>query len=163
MSTKKCSKCHKILPVERFGKISTRFKKDGSPVLKSRCKKCLASDQAAWVDIRGDDYREYRQEYESNWRYHQEEHLHDYESKRNINRRELWRKFMADKKCAKCGMNDSRCLQWHHRDPSQKSFTITSAFYCRRKSWKSIMDEVSKCECLCANCHFITHAELRQT
>lgn len=163
MSTKKCSKCHKILPIEQFGKISTRFKKDGSLVIKSRCKKCLASDQATWVDVRGDDYREYRQDYESNWRYYQSEHLHNYENKRNINRRQLWHEFMSDKKCAKCGMNDSRCLQWHHRNPSSKSFTIGSAVYSRNKSWDTIMNEVSKCECLCANCHFITHAELRQT
>lgn len=161
MSSKKCSKCHKILPIEQFGIISTRFLKDGSPVVKSRCKKCLANDQSNWVDIRGEEYKDYRQEYESNWRYYNSEHLISFEDKRNTNRRIQWKDFMSKQKCNRCGIDDNRVLQWHHIDPSTKSFNISSSVYSRNKSWDLIMKEIEKCECLCANCHFITHAELR--
>lgn len=163
MSSKKCSKCHQTLPIDQFGIISTRFRKNGSPVIKSRCKKCLSKDQSDWVDMRGAEYKDYRQDYESNWRYYNSEHLVSFENKRNTNRRKQWKKFMAKQKCNKCGIKDSRVLQWHHIDPSTKSFNIGSAIYSRNKSWQIIMQEIDKCECLCANCHFITHAELRDT
>lgn len=163
MSSKKCSKCKQLLPIENFGIISTRLDKNGNPRIKSRCKKCLSQDQQIWADIRGEKYQEYRQDYESNWRYHNTEHLENYENTRNMNRRIAWKNFMADKKCKRCGNNDVRVLQWHHRDPSQKKFIISSSVYSRNKSWLLIMQEVDKCDCLCANCHFITHHEMRQT
>jgi predicted Zn-ribbon and HTH transcriptional regulator len=42
--------------------------------------------------------------------------LEEYENNRNINRREQWKNFMKDKRCKKCGFDDSRALQWHHLD-----------------------------------------------
>ncbi len=162
MSTKKCSKCKKDLPISQFGVISTRFDKNGNPRIKCRCKKCLSTDQASWVDVRGDEYKEHRQDYESNWRYYNSENISNYENKRNVNRRKWWKEFMSSQSCSKCGMSDPRCLQWHHIDPSSKSFNIATSVYSRNKSWDIIINEINKCECLCANCHFITHAEARE-
>lgn len=54
-------------------------------------------------------------------------------------------------KCSKCGYN--RCiiaLEFHHKDPSKKSFTI-SGKHCL--SWQRIREELDKCVLLCANCH----------
>ena len=159
--TKKCNKCKQELPLESFGIISTRKNKNGKSLIKSRCKKCLAGDQMFYSDEKGESYKDYRQEYEQIWRYYHSEHLEQYENNRNTNRRELWKDFMKDKQCIKCGFNDPRALQWHHVDPKNKSFNVATSVYSRKHSWTDIMNEISKCECLCANCHFITHAQLR--
>lgn len=58
-------------------------------------------------------------------------------------------------KCATCGY--SKCLAAlhpHHKDPSQKRFTIGAA-KCRR--WALVRKELDKCELLCANCHAELH------
>jgi len=60
-------------------------------------------------------------------------------------------------KCEKCGY--SRCMAsliFHHRDPKQKSFGITS----KSKSFESLKKEVNKCSLLCSNCHGEVHAGL---
>jgi hypothetical protein len=62
-------------------------------------------------------------------------------------------------KCERCGYN--RCidaLEFHHADPTQKDFNISSKGYTR--SWKRVQAELDKCVMLCANCHRETHAKL---
>lgn len=59
-------------------------------------------------------------------------------------------------KCVKCGSIDG--LQFHHRDPTSKSFTIT-------KGWSQKADkmavELEKCDLVCVACHKIEHQKLR--
>ena len=53
--------------------------------------------------------------------------------------------------CAVCGYNRShRSLQFHHVDPSTKSFPMTMA---RGKSIAAYRHEAAKCVLVCANCH----------
>jgi hypothetical protein len=55
-------------------------------------------------------------------------------------------------RCEICGY--SKCLaalELHHRDPSQKSFSLGDRGYTR--SWEKIFLEIQKCVLLCANCH----------
>ncbi len=52
--------------------------------------------------------------------------------------------------CAKCGENRTYVLEYHHKDPSQKDFTIGAA---KKGSLALIQDEIDKCVVLCANCH----------
>lgn len=62
-------------------------------------------------------------------------------------------------KCQRCSY--SKCieaLEFHHTDPAQKDFNISSKGYTR--SWKRVQIELDKCLMLCANCHRETHAEL---
>lgn len=60
--------------------------------------------------------------------------------------------------CAKCGETTPVCLDAHHVDPAAKEFTIS------RSSWwrmaKDIESELTKCVCLCKNCHAKLHAGL---
>lgn len=61
-------------------------------------------------------------------------------------------------RCQKCGYD--RCmeaLEFHHRDPAQKDFSISSKGYTR--SWKRVREELDKCIMLCANCHRELHAQ----
>ncbi len=71
-------------------------------------------------------------------------------------------KFISEYKskngCEICGLSDSRVLEFHHRDPKSKEFTIAIAYY-NRVGIDKIMEEIKKCAILCANCHRVTHYE----
>lgn len=61
-------------------------------------------------------------------------------------------------KCEKCGYD--KCidaLEFHHRDQSEKDFTIGG------KSWSfdRLKNEADKCILVCANCHREIHFELK--
>ena len=60
--------------------------------------------------------------------------------------------------CTKCGQNHPACLDFHHRDSSQKEFTI-SIVTTQGYSFKKVLAEISKCDVLCSNCHRILHYE----
>jgi len=52
--------------------------------------------------------------------------------------------------CIKCGETDIRCLDFHHRNPDSKILAVASMI---RHSRKKILEEIKKCDVLCANCH----------
>ena len=59
-------------------------------------------------------------------------------------------------KCQICGYNKCiECLQFHHRDPKTKLFSLSGI------GWLSSMDrlisEAKKCDLLCSNCHCELH------
>lgn len=59
-------------------------------------------------------------------------------------------------KCEKCGYDKYiGALEFHHRDPSQKKFSIGNAKL--RKFDNKIIEELDKCELLCSNCHREAH------
>ncbi len=70
-------------------------------------------------------------------------------------KREWYNGIMDTKSCVKCGESDNACLDWHHTDPTQKEAGV-SHLLCNR-SRKSILEEIDKCICLCANCHRKLH------
>ena len=51
--------------------------------------------------------------------------------------------------CAKCGESRTHVLDFHHKDKSEKEFTIGTM----KRSIQSLQEEIQKCVCLCANCH----------
>jgi hypothetical protein len=58
-------------------------------------------------------------------------------------------------KCCICGYNKClAALEFHHKNPSKKDFTIN-----KRKGipWKTLQKELDKCDLLCANCHREVH------
>jgi len=57
--------------------------------------------------------------------------------------------------CSICGEKESACLDFHHIDSLEKDFNIAKA---RGSSRNLILKELSKCACLCANCHRKVHA-----
>ena len=66
--------------------------------------------------------------------------------------------YKKSKTCSMCSEADPVCLQFHHRDPKIKDFTIAGS---HRRSWNSIESEINKCIILCANCHLKLHASIR--
>jgi predicted DNA-binding protein YlxM (UPF0122 family) len=60
-------------------------------------------------------------------------------------------------KCIKCGYN--KCiwaLEFHHKDPNKKDFTISTY---GNLSWEKLKGELIKCDLVCSNCHKEIHFE----
>jgi DNA-binding CsgD family transcriptional regulator len=56
--------------------------------------------------------------------------------------------------CETCGYNKSlRALHFHHKDPSQKDFSISG----KSLSFERMKNEVDKCILVCSNCHSEIH------
>lgn len=85
-------------------------------------------------------------------------------NKNNSKRVSNWRKDKKIKlieykggKCEICGYN--KCigaLEFHHKDPSEKDFTISGKSY----SYERLKKEVDKCMLVCSNCHVEIHEQL---
>jgi len=57
--------------------------------------------------------------------------------------------------CSLCGFKKSipSCYDFHHRNPSEKSFSISGKSY----SLQRLKEEVDKCDIFCRNCHAEIH------
>ena len=61
-------------------------------------------------------------------------------------------------KCERCGYNKCiSALEFHHKDPEQKDYGISSYSVL---SWDRLKLELNKCILVCANCHREIHEEL---
>lgn len=59
--------------------------------------------------------------------------------------------------CGVCGYtfeNRPECCEFHHRNAKTKSFSISQM---ANRSIESIVNEINKCDVLCANCHRMLH------
>lgn len=55
--------------------------------------------------------------------------------------------------CKYCGEEHIACLDFHHKDPNQKLFAVS-----QYHKWnKILLEEASKCEVICVNCHRKIH------
>lgn len=56
--------------------------------------------------------------------------------------------------CVGCGISDPDVLTFHHKNPDDKSFTISHSLHL---SLEKLLCEIKKCELLCMNCHMKKH------
>jgi C4-type Zn-finger protein len=57
----------------------------------------------------------------------------------------------AGGKCSRCGYHKNRgALQFHHRDPSKKEFTVSNS---KNLGIEKLRAEAAKCDLICGNCH----------
>lgn len=78
--------------------------------------------------------------------------LYNAQKRHRIKVRESIFRFLSDKKCLDCGETDPIVLEFDHVDRNTKFKTIAkmlSGHY----SWASVLNEITKCEIRCANCH----------
>jgi hypothetical protein len=59
--------------------------------------------------------------------------------------------FFSTHPCIDCGESDPVVLEFDHLDADGKQFDIGNALSYR--AWRSILQEIAKCEVVCANCH----------
>lgn len=61
-------------------------------------------------------------------------------------------------KCIRCGYDKCQAvLEFHHRNPKLKDFTIGRIKHTSFEKNKSIKEELDKCDLLCKNCHYEAH------
>lgn len=97
-------------------------------------------------------------EYHRDWYHRHRERLKPVKTARSLKTRRFVRHVLNEFKllmgCQECGYDKHpRALEFHHRDPSTKSFDIASG--ATTHGLLSVLNEVDKCDVLCANCHAI--------
>ncbi len=88
------------------------------------------------------------------------------ESKARVARTRKWRernyRYIQEVKslseCEKCGEARSVCLDFHHKDPDSKRFSIAEGTCF---SIAVLDKEIKKCIVICSNCHRVLHASER--
>ena len=63
---------------------------------------------------------------------------------------------VKEKGCSECGEKHPACLQFHHRDPTNKIDRV-NRLLAQTKSLEKVKLEIDKCDLLCANCHAKKH------
>ncbi len=87
-----------------------------------------------------------------------EEYLEKY-YQRGINRKKELVKIKGGG-CKYCGYSKClRALTFHHRDPATKSLRLTTREIAG-SNWKSVLEEIKKCDLLCHNCHMEIEDEI---
>lgn len=66
--------------------------------------------------------------------------------------------YKRDHECVRCGCTDFRVLEFHHKNPKEKKFSIFMAVH-NRYSIPAVQREIEKTDIVCANCHRIIHHE----
>lgn len=56
----------------------------------------------------------------------------------------------------KCSCGSKKKLHIHHKNPDEKSFTVTEQLH--GMAWDKIIEELNKCELLCEKCHKKFHS-----
>ena len=129
--TKKCPKCNRLLNESEFNwKIKNKIRA-------SYCQDCS---------------RQYiRNHYKNNKKYYLEK-----ARKRNILTRikinEYIREYFKSHSCIDCGETDILVLEFDHKDRNNKVSEINKMIR-QRTSLKKVVEEISKCNVRCANCH----------
>jgi hypothetical protein len=87
-----------------------------------------------------------------------------WDRERTLDRRARHRAWVYEQKvrsdgCVRCGEDDPACLDYHHRDSTEKEMPVSEMVtygYAKTK----LRAEMDKCELLCANCHRKEHYEV---
>ena len=56
--------------------------------------------------------------------------------------------------CQRPGCGSTEDLEFHHRDPSEKSFAISQRWH---RPWEQTLAELQKCDLVCGACHKKEH------
>ncbi len=133
MKTKYCPRCEEDKALAEFS-----HKNKAKKILADHCKVCVRSYA--------------KEHYEANKKQYKERAARNHQ--KTI---EWYRKLKESLQCCWCGEKTSCTLDFHHVDAS-KEFEIGTGFY--KVSRKTLIAELAKCVCLCANCHRKVHAGL---
>jgi hypothetical protein len=105
-----------------------------------------------WKEKNIDKLREYRR----NW-YHKNKQKAKKEIKKRKKEIKKWfNNYKSTLKCEQCNFNHPAALDFHHINPEEKDLVIAKVI---GNGWSKIriLEEVSKCQVLCSNCHRILH------
>lgn len=134
METKQCGMCKELLPKTDEFFATRKDRKENE--FQHNCRECQ---------------KEYRKK-------HYENNKIKYVNKAKLQTKKMVDWFLGIKsklKCEVCGEDRHWVLDFHHTDPKQKDFEVSKMI--RSVSKETILNEISKCKVLCANCHRDLH------
>lgn len=129
-NTKQCTKCGNTRPLSEF-----RFKNKQQGILQQQCKTCCKEQG--------------KQYYVTN-----KVSVIAKQRTRNDNHKNKYHDFKTTLSCVSCRESAPYCLEFHHLDSSTKDYNIGNM---TNQHWNTVKKELSKCVCLCANCHRKVH------
>ena len=129
MKTKKCTKCSKRKPLEKF---PWQNKLQGKK--HSQCKDCQKERSRVHFEDNKDSYRKRIKEYNQK----RLEECH-----RNV------LAYYKDHPCVDCGETHPATLQFDHRGDKVIEVSKLIASY----TWEAVAKEIAKCDVRCGNCH----------
>lgn|SRR3990167_8159070 len=131
-----CSKCN-----ERKSFTDFYVKDSKANRLHAQCKLCYKEHRKTY----------YIQHYEKNQESYRKRAI-KFRTKVKDEYRNNLQKFLEDKFCVDCGETDKVVFELDHIDPKLKSFSISQAVRLGHR-WDKVLEELQKCQVLCANCH----------
>ena len=129
MEEKRCYRCHEVKPIEDF---AWRRKQKGQR--DSFCRPCRSA-------YGKEHYAANRQRYIDQARASKDAI--------RLERTRFLLDFFKSHPCVDCGERDAVVLEFDH--VGDKSFSIGAKLV--QFAWQTILDEIEKCEVVCANCH----------
>lgn len=139
METKICTICKTDFPKDREH-FHIRKTKNGI-TFQNHCKQCHA-------EYRKKHYGENRERYIDKAKEYKADVVKWYKN------------YRENLSCSQCGEKRHWVLDFHHSDPSEKEFNIST--YVSGSSKSKLLKEINKCIVLCANCHRDLHYKEKQ-
>lgn len=137
---KVCWKCEQPKIPDEYS-----FKNKAGGIRHNTCKTCVAGYTAAHHQANKEKTKAQRRKNHRAWRQRRKDEM-----------RAVVDQIKSDP-CMDCGQSFHPWqMQFDHRDPSQKKFNIATAVhwtYQARYSKEAILEEIAKCDLVCANCH----------
>ena len=102
--------------------------------------------------MRTEEDKERSREYVRKWYVSNKEREKERVKKRKQELREWLQEYKSNLSCLRCEETHIACLDFHHRDGSQKEMSISNAI---NYGWsvERILKEIYKCDVICSNCH----------
>jgi len=138
MEAKECSKCEIEKSLDEF---FFRNKKTGKR--HAQCKDCYNNTR---------NYKEHYEKYKEEYRDRANERVRTLIEEN----RENMLKLLKDHICMDCGEDNIITFEFDHRERKDKKYTISKML--KHFKWDKILNEMSKCDIVCANCHRIRTA-----
>lgn len=133
-----CSGCKEDLDITLFNKKG--YRKDGSVRYQSFCRECNKTASRKY-------YAENKE--------HHKKIIYELRKKQIQEKRSLMIQYFLEHPCTDCGMTDVRTLEFDHLHSKEVNISEVLQSW----SWKRILQEIAKCDVVCANCHGIrTHS-----
>lgn len=84
-----------------------------------------------------------------------------YRETSNVKKQAFLAEQLVGKSCVDCGYSNILALEFDHREPTEKNFTIStfvSKSFASPKRFELLRKEIEKCDVVCSNCHTIRTA-----
>lgn len=111
--------------------------------------------QKAWDKTNHARLKEYHKEYRQRNKEKYAQSRDNYRQKQIAKVRAWFEEYQKTMKCA-CGETHISCLDFHHRDPSTKRASVREMMR-GHYPFEALLEEVEKCDVICANCHRKLH------